>query len=304
MIRISAMLDTDHGVASTVAQAQRIKDAGFDGAYVSQIFGLDALSALSVVGALVPGLDLGTAVVPVFARHPQVMAQQALTVQSASGGRLTLGIGLSHQVVVEGMWGLSFDRPARYMAEYLSALRPLLDGECADVAGEVLTAKTFVPLSIDAPPPALLIAALAPAMLRLAGSRADGTITWMTGISTISSHVAPHLREAAGAAGRPAPRIVVALPVCLTDQPARASELIDAESAVYPSLPSYKAMLDKEGASAASEIGLIGSADELIDGIGRLAEAGGTELIAAISGTPDERSATFELLGNLASGAR
>jgi F420-dependent oxidoreductase-like protein len=230
------------------------------------------------------------------------MAQQALTVQSATSSRFSLGIGLSHQVMVEGVWGMSFDRPARYMREYLDALLPMLNGQRVDVEGELLTARTFAPLAIEATPPSLLVAALAPVMLRLAGERADGTVTWMTGISTIASYVAPRLGEAAAKVGRPSPRIVVALPVCLTDNPARASALIDQELAIYPSLPSYKAMLDKEGVASASAIGLLGSAEQIIDGIGLLGDAGGTELIAGVGGSQAEREATVEFLGGLARG--
>ena len=104
-------------------------------AWAVQIFGYDALTLLATVGTRVPGIELGTGVVPVYSRHPQVMAQQALTVQAATGGRLVLGIGLSHQVVVEGLWGLSYDRPARYLREYLSALVPMLEGEVVSVTG-------------------------------------------------------------------------------------------------------------------------------------------------------------------------
>jgi 5,10-methylenetetrahydromethanopterin reductase len=301
-VKIGTVLDTEGSVADVVAQAARIADAGFHSAWSTQIFGLDALATLAVVGASVPGLELGTAVVPVYGRHPQVLAQQAMTTQSASGGRLTLGIGLSHRIVVEGMWGESFDRPASYMAEYLDALVPLLEGRAAAHEGERLKAVTMGPLSIDAPRPGLLLAALAPRMLSLAGTLADGTVTWMTGITTVASHVAPLLSEAAAAAGRPSPRIAVALPICLTEDPERAAAMIDDELAIYPTLPSYAAMLEKEGAERASSIGLIGSAEQIIDGIGRLGEAGGTELLAGLGGTKAERQATFELLAELSRG--
>jgi len=305
MIKIGVMLNTETKVADVVDQARRVQDAGFDAAWGSQIFGLDTLSAFCAVALAVPDLELGTAVIPVYARHPQVMAQQALSVQSASTARLSLGIGLSHQVVVEGLWGYSFDRPARYMGDYLNALVPLLQGEAANFEGEILKAITFGPLSIPTEQtPSLLVAALAPAMLRLAGTQSDGTVTWMTGISTIAEHVAPRLREAAASAGRQDPRVVVALPVSLTNDVARAKELIDAESAIYPTLPSYAAMLEKEGATTASDIGLIGSKEQILDGLGRLEAAGGTELIVGVGGTPEEKRATFDLLGDIARSGR
>jgi F420-dependent oxidoreductase-like protein len=300
MIKIGTFLEMTTSVADAVAQAQRIVDAGFTSAWATQIFGVDALTELAVIGSLVPEIELGTSVIPVYARHPQVMAQQALTIQSASHNRLTLGIGLSHQVVVESLWGYSYEKPARYMREYLQALIPMLNGEASMVTGDVITAITAGPLEIpDVEAPAVLVAALAPTMLKLAGSVADGTVTWMTGISTIASHIAPKIKEAASEAGRPSPQIVVSLPVCLTEDVAAAKESIDAAFSIYPNLPSYRAMLDIEGAQSASDIALVGSREQIIDGIGRLEEAGGTLLAAGPSGNRGEREATFEFLGEL-----
>src|SRR3984957_5519276 len=156
-LRIGSMIDVDQSVPGTVAQLERMAEAGFDHAFASQIFGHDALTLLAAAGAQVPGIGLGTGVVPVYPRHPMMLAQQALTVQAATENRLILGIGLSHQIVVEGMWGLSFDRPARYMKEYLSVLMPLLHGETVNVTGERLTTNTFAPLEVRdvAAPPVL-----------------------------------------------------------------------------------------------------------------------------------------------------
>ena len=216
-LRIGSLIDVDRSLADTVAQLRRFAEAGFDHAFAIQIFGPDALTLLAAAGAQVPAIGLGTGVVPVYPRHPMMLAQQALTVQLATANRLILGIGLSHQVVVEGMWGISFDKPARYMKEYLEILLPLLHGETVSVAGERLTTHTFAPLDVrDVTAPPVLVAALGDTMLKLAGRVADGTVTWMTGISTIASHVAPVIVAAAEKAGRPAPRIGVALPVTVT----------------------------------------------------------------------------------------
>ena len=148
-LRIGSMIETDKPLPTTVgAMLQRYHDAGLDHAFASQIFGPDALTLLAVAGSQVPGIGLGTGVVPVYPRHPMMLAQQALTVQMATGNRLLLGIGLSHQVVVEGMWGMSFDRPAAYMREYLAALMPLLRGETVRCEGERVTTNAFAPLDI------------------------------------------------------------------------------------------------------------------------------------------------------------
>ena len=146
----------------------------------------------------------------------------------------------------------------------------------------------------------MLVAALAPYMLKITGEIADGTVTWMTGIGTVGSHVAPRINEAAANAGRGAPRVVVSLPVCVTDDPQRAKDDIDSAFSIYPTLPSYAAMLEKEGVERPADISLVGTEEQVRDAIGRLEEAGGTELVAAISGTPAEREDTFGFLGSLA----
>ena len=202
-MRIGAQIDVGLPLADVVAQVQGYAESGFDSAWAVQIFGYDALTLLAVVGTRVPGIELGTGVVPVYSRLPQVMAQQALTVQAATGGRLVLGIGLSHQVVVEGLWGLSYERPARYLREYLSALIPLVSGGVAGLHGEVVTAVTYAPLEIPGThPPPVLVAALGPTMLDLAGRVADGTVTWMTGIRTVADHIVPCITAGAAAGGR------------------------------------------------------------------------------------------------------
>jgi F420-dependent oxidoreductase-like protein len=302
-MRIGALIDIVKALAEVVDHVGTLARRGFASAWAVQIFGYDALTMLAAVGAQVPGIGLGTGVVPVYSRHPQVMAQQALTVQAASGNRLTLGIGMSHQVVVEGLWGMSYERPARYMREYLAALVPMLRGETVDARGEVVTAVTYGPLEVPgAEPPGLLVAALGPVMLKLAGRVATGTVTWMTGVRTVAEHIVPTIGEAAREAGRPEPRIGVSLPVTVTSDPDRARERIDQAFAIYPTLPSYRAMLDREGASGPSDVAIIGTADEVAAGMSRLAEAGATDFVASVVGSSDERAETMDVLASLAAG--
>lgn len=300
-MRIGVLFDLGRSVAEIREEVGERRAQGFASAWASQIFGYDALTLLAVVGASVPDIELGTAVVPVYSRLPQVMAQQALTVQAATGGRLALGVGMSHQVVVEGMWGLSFDRPARYLREYLAALVPMLRGEVARVEGEVVTARSAGPLEIpDAPPPPVLVAALGPTMLRLAGRMADGTATWMTGTRTVAEHIAPTISAAARDAGRPAPRVVVSLPVAVTADAEAARARIDELFAIYPSLPSYRAMLEREGATRPSDVALVGDEEAVAAGVRRLADAGATDFAVAAVGAPGERDRTLALLAELA----
>jgi F420-dependent oxidoreductase-like protein len=296
-VRIGVLIDQRPPVAAICDLVASLRDRGITSAWASQVFGYDALTLLAVVGEKVQGVELGTAVVPVHSRLPQVMAQQALTVQAVTGGRLTLGIGLSHKAVVEGLWGLSFEQPVRYLREYLEALLPLLRGEVIDHEGEAVTARTLGPLEVPgAPSPSVVVAALGPRMLRLAGSVADGTVTWMTGTTTVASHIVPTITAAAAAAGRRPPRVVVSLPVGVTSDAGRARRRIDDALAIYPTLPSYRAMLEREGATSPSDISLVGDEAVVLHGLERLAEAGATEFVASVVGDSEERWRTSAVL--------
>jgi F420-dependent oxidoreductase-like protein len=283
-------------VTKAVEVAQRAADEGFASYWVPHIFSLDALTALAVVGHAVPGIQLGTSVVPTYSRHPIALAQQALTVQSASSGRLTLGIGLSHQMVIENMYGYSFEKPVRHMREYLEALMPLLRGEAASVSGEAVTARATLDVA-EMPAPEVLVAALGPRMLELAATLTAGTVTWMTGPVTLAEHTVPTLTKAAG--GRPM-RVVAELPVCVTDDVAGAKEHAAKEFEVYGILPSYRAMLDREGAAGPVDVAIIGDEGTVRDGIDRLRQAGVTEFVAAEFHPGKAESArTRELLQSL-----
>ncbi|MET8333240.1 TIGR03564 family F420-dependent LLM class oxidoreductase [Streptosporangium canum] len=293
-MRIGLLIDEPQGqdvLGRLRGRIARAADDGFSSAWMSNIFGLDALTALAVAGSQVPGIELGTGVVPTYPRHPAVLAQQALTANAALDGRLALGIGLSHQIVIEGVYGYSFDRPARHMREYLSVLVPLVRGEQVAFEGETLKARLGLttPGAGDMP---VLIAALAPRMLKLAGELADGTVLWMTGPKTVAEHVVPAVTEAARAAGRPAPRIVCTLPICVTGDVeaarARAGEVFE----IYGQLPSYRAMLDREGAAGPADVAIVGDEDAVAAQIESLAQAGVTDFVAA-EYTSDRRTREF-----------
>ena len=300
-MRIGMSLTEPTGPGALAAlrdQLQQAADDGFASAWMSNIFGVDALTALAVAGSQVPGIELGTAVVPTYPRHPAVLAQQALTVSLALGGRLALGIGLSHRIVIEDMYGYSFERPARHMSEYLSILLPLLDGEKA--AFECETMRANIGLSVPRPGRVpVLLAAMAPAMLKLAGQRTDGTILWMTGPATVRDYIAPAITQAAAAAGRPAPRVVCILPVCVTDDPGQARARAAKVFAVYGQLPSYRAMLDREGAAGPADIAIAGDEVTVSAQIMALADAGVTDFVAGEFARGEEHQRTRALLKSL-----
>lgn len=300
-LRIGNLIDVSQPFGGVVEELRGLADAGFDHAFAVQIFGPDALTLLAAAGAQVPDIYLGTGVIPVYPRHPMMLAQQALTVQAATGNRLLLGIGLSHQIVVESMWGLSYEKPAAYMKEYLSALMPLMRGETLNFTGERITTNAFSALEISGVvPPPTLVAALGPTMLKQAGQLADGTITWMTGLNTIEGHVAPTITAAAAEAGRPAPRVVVSLPISVTADIEGTKEKVNKAFSIYPNLPAYRAMLDREGADVAADIALLGDESAVVASIERLAAVGATDYVASIVGTAEERQRTFDLLSELA----
>jgi F420-dependent oxidoreductase-like protein len=270
---------------------------------MADIFGLDALSAVALAGARVPGIEVGTAVTPTYLRHPVALARQAITTDLATGGRFALGIGLSHQVVIEGMLHLSFDKPARHMREYLAVLLPLLRDGRVSVRGETIGADAGIGIRPVGPLPVLL-AAMAPRMLHLAGAVADGTILWMTGPRTIAEHVVPRLREAAEEAGRPEPRVVCVLPICVTDDEGAARARAAKVFAVYDTLPSYKAMLDKEGAAGPGDVAIVGDEAAVREQVEALAAIGVSDFVAGEFGTGDDAGRTRSLLRELAAAGR
>jgi len=285
-------------VDAVIADARGAEQDGFASYSLPQVFGLDALGLLAIIGHEVPRIELATFVVPTYSRHPMTMAQQAVTVQLASDGRFTLGIGLSHQMVIENMFGLSFDKPLRHMREYLAALVPLLKGESADVDGETISTHAAIDAPDRAPVP-VVVAALGPKMLEVAGTVADGTATWMTGPATLADHTVPTITAAAEHAGRPAPRIYSSLPVCVTSDAEGARERAAKDFQIYGFLPSYRAMLDREGAAGPADVAIVGDEATVAKGLAQMEDAGATQFVAAVFGNRDERAATRALLKSL-----
>jgi 5,10-methylenetetrahydromethanopterin reductase len=279
-------------------QVRQAADDGFASVWLNNIFGLDALTALAVVGNQVGGIELGTAVVPIYPRHPAVLAQQALTAAAACGGRLVLGIGLSHKIVIEDMYGYDFSRPLLHMREYLAVLMPLMERRPASFTGTTVRANIGLTTPGEGRVPVLL-AALGSQMLRLAGQQADGTILWMTGPATVRDHIVPAITEAAASGGRPAPRVVCILPVCVTNDPDGARERAARVFAIYGELPSYRAMLDREGASGPGDVAIVGDEDAVGAQIRALSDAGVTDFVAGEYGRGEDAARTRALLRSL-----
>ena len=285
-------------LAGLVSDIRAAEGAGFASAWVAQVPGyLDALTALAVVGLQTERIELGTAVVPIQTRHPIPMAQQALTTQAACAGRLALGLGTSHHWIVEDQWGLSYERPAALMRDYLEVLNTAVAGPGpVDVENE--SYRVHSPLDVLDPSPfPILIAALAPVMLRVAGEHTSGTILWMADERAIEEHVAPRIGKAAADAGRPAPRIVAGVPVTLCadgavgDARAYTSEVLGhAELS-----PNYLRLLEHGDAQDVGDTMAAGSEESITARLRNYRDAGVTDLAARPIGlgeTPEERAAS------------
>jgi 5,10-methylenetetrahydromethanopterin reductase len=263
-----------------VADAKQAEAEGFASFSVPNIFGFDAIVALSVVGTRTESMELMTGVVPTYPRHPAAIAQQAVTAQAACKGRFTLGVGLSHKIVIEDIYGMSYDKPAVHMREYLDVLLPVLNGDQTSYRGDQYTFRGTITVADPKPVP-VIIAAMGNVMLRIAGERTAGTALWMTNAKAVSDHVSPRIRKAASNAGRPEPRIVCALPVALTNDPDAARAAANAEFEMYGYLPSYRAMLDEGGSATPGDAALAGDEAALDRALDELEEAGVTTFNAS-----------------------
>jgi 5,10-methylenetetrahydromethanopterin reductase len=289
-------------VLSQIVNAER---DGFASVWVSNIFSFDALMLLALAGPRTKTIELGTAVVPTYPRHPSALAQQALTAQAATGNRLALGIGLSHKVVIEGMLGLSYTKPIRHMREYLTVLNGLLSGNPTSFQG--LEYRVNAQLNVPgAKAPPVLVAALGEQMLKLGGAMCEGTVVWMGGAKYLGDTAVPAITKAAREAGRPAPRVVAGFPVAITNKSDAARLSASKVFAVYAQLPSYRAVLDIEGAAGAADVALVGSEDEVAAQVKRLADAGVTDFSAAlyeVRDDPEARERTYRFVAGLAKDA-
>jgi 5,10-methylenetetrahydromethanopterin reductase len=291
-MRIAEFAGGTNDVATQVQSVLKDEEDGLDGIWFGQIFGSDVLTVLALAGQITNRIELGTSVVPVYPRHPHALAQQALTVQAATNGRFNLGIGLSHASVVESMWGLKYDRPAVYMREYLSVLLPLLNEGRVSFNGEVFRVQATVQVPVPKPPP-VLIAALAPVMLRMAGELTDGTITWMAGPKTLETHIVPRITKAANDAGRPAPRVVAGLPIAVTDDAAGARERAARSFQIYGTLPNYQRMLNAEGVAGPADVAVVGNENEVEQQLRSIASAGATDFLAGMFPVGDDAQASL-----------
>lgn len=282
-----------------VERAVAAEQAGFSSVWLPQVGTVDALTALALAGGQTSRIELGTAVVPTYPRHPTVMAQQALTVQDATNNRLALGIGLSHKFFIEDSLGLDYSKPIPHTRDYLNILNGLLDGGVVKYSGDEYEVKTQIGVAGAQKPP-VLVAALGPAMLRLCGRLADGTITWMGGIEFLRDVAIPTMGEAAAKADRESPRFVAMVPVLLNGDIDAGRETVNETFKVYGQIPSYRATLDRGGAASPADVAVIGDEAEITAGMRAYADVGVTDFVAVIPRSAANAEATMQLMGELA----
>ncbi len=303
-MRIGVYISTRDGcsIDEAVSRIQRAESQGFHTAWLGQLFDYDALTLLALAGRVTERIELGTWVVPSYPRHPSALASQALTVQAASGNRLTLAIGLSHRVIIENQLGLDYSKPIRHMNEYLSVLNPLLGGEAVHYQGR----EYRVSLQLGVPgvrAPQVLIAALGPQMLDLAGRMADGTAIWLGGPDYLREFALPRIRTAARAAKRRAPRIVCGFPIAVSNKHEAARRSAAALIERSAKLPSYQAVLARGGLSEPASVAIIGDEAHVQAEVQLLAKLGVTDLNAvlfAVEGDPEAWRRGYTFLGELA----
>ncbi|MEU8380161.1 TIGR03564 family F420-dependent LLM class oxidoreductase [Streptosporangium sp. NPDC048865] len=315
-MRIGVALPTDHTRLSTeansvdtlIGETRELADAGLTSAWFTQRFDHDAITLATLAAREVPGIDVGTAIVPIYPRHPIAMSIQAQTAQAAGHGRFTLGVGLSIKSFVEETYGIAPHPRIRHLREYLEVLRDLFENGTANLSGETLVARTPLPVSVPGARPRVpvLVAAAGELTLRAAGELADGALPILSGPRTLAEYTVPTITRYAEAAGRPAPRIAAIVSGVVTADVAGARSRAERNMGYYGTIPSYRAALDREGVGNPADLVAIGDEELLAAQVAAYFEAGVTELVytqTAIGSAEDERR-TWRLLGELASGHR
>jgi len=263
-----------------VADARRAEDEGFATAWsVHFSRAYDALTTLAVAGTVTSRIGLCVGIVPTYPRHPLALAQQAATAQVFCGGRLTLGVGVSHRPVIEGLHGLTYASPAAHMREYLAVLGPLLRGEEVHHHGEHYRVDGGFAVP-GTSPVSIVVGALSPRMVQAAGELSDGVVTWLAGPRTLSAVIVPTLLAAA--AGRPAPRVVAALPVAVTDDPDAARAAAEEAFGRYNGMENYRRLFEREGVSSIGELAVVGTEADVDKQLRHYADVGVTELWPAV----------------------
>jgi F420-dependent oxidoreductase-like protein len=293
-------------VDETVRLTRQAAQAGLRSAWLGQRLDFDSVALAGIAGREVPGIAMGTSAVPIFARHPILVSSQAQTTQAATHGRYTLGLALGSKALVEGAFGVPYDRPIARLREFLTALRALLADGSAEFRGDILTAVTPIPAAVAGarPPVPVLVAAMGPQALRATGELADGTLPLFVTPKVLAEHIVPAITGAAARAGRAAPRIAVLVPGLVTHEVEAAREAAVTATAFYDRVPSYQRITALAGVSKTAELVTLGDERVVTAAVRDYFDAGATEVIFTQTNLlgEDARLRTWRLLGDLARG--
>lgn len=277
-------------VDKAVEQVVEAEADGIHSVWFSSNAAGDPLVAMAFAGRATERIELGTAVLQTFPCHPVLMANRVAAVVGAAGRGITLGVGPSHAPVIEGTYGLDNAHAGRHTEEYLAILTPLLEGRAVDFAGEDLAATTQAPDL--AHPVSLLLSALAPRLLRVAGEQSDGTVLWLANTTAVASHVVPRITAAAERAGRPAPRVIAGLPLAVHDDEAEARATAARQFGFYDKLPNYRRIMDIGGVTDPASAAIVGDEASVRAQVEALFEAGATDVWAAPFMVGEDRDAS------------
>ncbi|MDQ0378434.1 TIGR03564 family F420-dependent LLM class oxidoreductase [Amycolatopsis thermophila] len=298
-----ATADETNYVDAIVAEAKQVAADGVRSVWFGQRFDYDAAALATVVGREVPDLTVGTSAIPIFGRHPLLISSQAQTAQAATHGRFQLGLALGAKDLLEGSFGLTYERPIARLREFLTVLRELFSTGTADFHGEVLTAAPPRPTTVAGaqPPVPLLVAAMGPQALRATGELADGTLPFLAGPKVLDTEIVPAITAAADAP----PRVIAFVAGVVTSDVERVRANAVEQLAFYERIPSYQRVIGLEGASRAGELAVIGDEETVAAAVRRYFDAGATEVVFTQTdlGSADDQRRTWKLLGELSSGA-
>jgi F420-dependent oxidoreductase-like protein len=288
-------------VDDVIEQARRAFDVGVRQIWLAQQFDYDAIALAGLVGAAVPGLGVGTFVVPINPRHPLVVATLAQTAQAAAHGNFSLGLGVGAHAPERQAFGTTWPNPVGRLREHLEVLRSIFDTGAVDYHGSEFTAAPEWPVALPGGTPVpLFVAAMGPKALRVTGELADGTLPYLAGPRTIEEFIAPTIGEAAHVAGRPAPQIIAAVPALVTDDVDAGRTAAADVLGFYTTIPSYQKVIAREGVDSVADLAAVGSADSMRAHLQRYRDAGATDLVLSpLRGVAVDRQLLWEVAASV-----
>ncbi|MBX5488093.1 MAG: LLM class F420-dependent oxidoreductase [Mycolicibacterium hassiacum] len=289
-------------VDDVIASARAAYDAGVRQVWLAQQLVPDAIGLAGLIGNAVPGLGVGTAVVPINPRHPLIIAAQAQTAQAAAHGNFSLGLGLGAHAVETEAFGYAWPNTVQRLREHLTVLRTIFETGEVDFHGEEISAVSNWPVRIAGGTPIpVYVAAMGPKALRITGELADGTMPFLAGPRTLREFIVPTITEAAERAGRPAPRIIAAVPTLVHDDLDAARVIATERLAFYQAIPSYQKVIAREGLDGpVTELAALGKPDAVTERVREYRDAGATDIILnPLRTEPGDLEALWEVARNI-----